>query len=476
MSKQCHPHQAATAFSHDSTLVLALELSGKSWEVGAVVPGVARRPRRRLSARDMAGLMKAIARWQAEASRAGKSVRRVAVTYEAGRDGFWIARHLQGEGIEVQVMHPASVPVARRSRRVKTDRIDLEMLLRSFLAWLRGEPGACSMVAIPSEAEEDLRRPGRERERLVSERVQLENRIESLLCTHGIVGFKPRLIKAMEKLEGLRSFSGRRLPEKTMAEVARLMARHRLVSDQIKEIEAERDQVMQVVSPDRAERMIQLLAHIVGLGVETATLLVREMFCCSFRDRRAVASFAGLTGTPFNSGAMAREQGISKSGNARVRRIMMQLAWRWLRFQPDSALARWFRRTHQRCQGAHSQDHDRRARPQAAGRPVALCRDRRSAGRRPLRCCLRRMSATQATKRPSEIGKRPSLPKPVTNLGGREGRLRLWLQDAAVKIGPALPGSHRPFANGASWHGRQRPPYTSLQADRPGQKGAAQDG
>jgi transposase len=342
MPKQFDLPHAAAAFDHDSTLVLALELSGKSWEVGAVVPGIARRPRRRLQARDVFELLKLIERWKAEALGMGRAVRRVTLTYEAGRDGFWIARHLLAQGIEVHVMHPASIPVDRRNRRAKTDRIDLDMLLRTFLAWLRGEPRACSMVRIPSAAEEDMRRPGRERERLVRERLQLENRMENLLCLHGVSNFRPRLKKAAERLEQVRGFAGAPLPPQTMAELRRLMARHRLASDQLRELEAKRDQVTQIAEPDLAERMIQILTRIVGLGAETATLLARELFCRSFRDRRALANFVGLTGTPFRSGGMEREQGIGKNGNARVRRITMQLAWRWLRFQPDSALSRWF--------------------------------------------------------------------------------------------------------------------------------------
>lgn len=342
MQVQFATPDTAAAFDHDSTLVVALELSGKSWEIGAVVPGVSRRPRRRLLARDMPGLLAALERWRSEAAASGRAVGRVVLTYEAGRDGFWIARYLVARGIEVHVMHPASIPVPRRRRWAKTDRIDLDMLLRTLLAWLRGEPRVCSMARIPSEAEEEMRRPGRERERLVAERLELENRIESLLCLHGVAGFRPRLKKAMERLEALRGFAGAPLPEKTMAELRRLMARHRLASEQIKEIEAERDQVLTVARPERAERMIQLLVRIVGLGVETATLLVREILCRSFRDRRAVASYAGLNGTPFQSGGMEREQGIDRNGNARVRRIIVQLAWRWIRFQPESALSRWF--------------------------------------------------------------------------------------------------------------------------------------
>jgi len=260
-----------------------------------VVPGVMRWPRRSLAPRDMAGLLRQIDRWKAEAQRAGRTVHRTVLAYEAGRDGFWIARYLLAQGIEVQVMHPASIPVERRGRRVKTDRIDLDLLLRTLLAWLRGEPRVCTMARIPSEADEDMRRPERERERLVSERIALENRMENLLCLQGVTGFKPGLKKAA-------------------------MARE----------------------PDRAVQQIQMLARLFGLGLATATGLTREVFCRSFADRKAIAGFVGLTGTPFNSGGSEREQGISKNGNPRVRRILLQLARRWLRFQPDSALSCWF--------------------------------------------------------------------------------------------------------------------------------------
>lgn len=342
MTEQFAPASTETAFEHDSTLVVALELSGKSWEAGAVLPGVARRPRRRLTPRDMTGLLTQIERWKAESQRAGRTVLRVVLAYEAGRDGFWIARYLQAYGIEVQIMHPASIPVERRGRRVKTDRIDLDMLLRTLLAWLRGEPRVCSMVRIPSVSEEDMRRPERERERLVSERIALENRIENLLCLHGIVGFKPRLKKAAERLDELRCYAGEPLPPRKLEELKRLMARHRVLSDQLKEIEAAREQVAKAVEPDRTVLKIQMLASLFGLGLATATGMGREIFCRSFRDRKAVASFVGFTGTPFSSGGTEREQGISKNGNPRMRRLLMQLTWRWLRMQPDSALSLWF--------------------------------------------------------------------------------------------------------------------------------------
>lgn len=338
-------HRPATAFDHDSTLVVAMELSGKSWQLGAVIPGVARRPKRSLKARDTAELLRILERWKAEAAKAGRTVARVVVAYEAGRDGFWIARHLIERGIEVQVMQPASIPVERKGRRAKTDRIDLDMLLRTLLAWLRGEPRVCAMVRVPSEEEEDARRPGRERHKLTGERVSVENQIQSLLCLHGIGGFRPRLKKAKEKLEALRTRSGASLPRETMAQLRRLMDQHRLFSEQLAEIDAAREAELAAAKapdPERGQRMIRLLVAICGMGLETATQLVREVLCRPFRDRRAVAAFVGLTGTPFQSGGMEREQGISKNGNKRVRGLMMQLAWRWLKFQPDSALSRWY--------------------------------------------------------------------------------------------------------------------------------------
>jgi transposase len=342
MSVPFDPRKPATAFDHTTTLVTVLELSGKSWELGASVPGVSRRPLRKIEVRDIGGITKAIEQWKAEAVKAGHAVSRVVLGYEAGRDGFWLARALQQKGIEVYVMHPASIAVERRGRRAKTDRIDVDMLLGTLLGWLRGEPRRCTMAPIPTEAEEDRREPGREREALVVARLKVENQIGSQLIRFGIEGFNPRLKKATQKLEDLRSSDGRPLPPKTMGKLRRLLAQHRLLSEQMKEIEAARQQVVTATDPDRIERMIQMLVRFVGLGVETATVLAHEVFSRQFRNRKALAAFVGLTGTPFNSGGSTREQGISKNGNPRVRRIVTQLMWRWLKFQPDSALARWF--------------------------------------------------------------------------------------------------------------------------------------
>src|SRR5271155_4259222 len=262
-------HRPATAFDHDSTLVVAMELSGKSWQLGAVVPGVSRRPKRGLKAGDTAELLRVLERWKAEAAKAGRTIARVIVAYEAGRDGFWIARHLIERGIEVQVMQPASIPVERKGRRAKTDRIDRDMLLRTLLAWLRGEPRVCAMVRVPSEEEEDARRPGRERDKLTRERVSLENQIESLLCLRGICGFRPRLKKAKEKLEELRTRSGANLPRETMAQLRLLMIRHLLLSEHLAEIDAAREaeaelEAAKASAPERGLRMMRLLGPSAG--------------------------------------------------------------------------------------------------------------------------------------------------------------------------------------------------------------------
>jgi transposase len=342
MNEAFDPRKSATAFDQASTLVVVLELSGKSWQAGASVPGVSRRPLRQLEARDLAGALRAIEQWKSEASGAGHEVMRVVVGYEAGLDGFWIAHALREHGIEVYVMHPASVAVERRGRRAKTDRIDVDILLRALLGWLRGEPRHCTMSPIPSEAEEDMREPGRRREALTAARLKVENQMRSLLVRFGVVDFRPRLKKALEHLEKLRTIDGRPLPPNTKASLDRLMAQHRLLSEQLKEIETARERVAAVTDPDRMERMIQALASLVGVGVETATTLVHEVFSRRFRDRRALAGFVGMTGTPYDSGGSTREQGLSKNGNPRVRKMLMQLTWRWLMFQPQSAPAQWF--------------------------------------------------------------------------------------------------------------------------------------
>jgi transposase len=310
-----------------------------------MLPGTERHPLKKL-APDEDELLRLLHRWRDEATRAGHEIERVVVAYEAGRDGFWLARWLRARDIEAYVMHASSVAVSREHRRAKTDRLDTELLMRAFLGWLRGERRHCSMAAIPTIEEEDAKRPNREREKLVGDRTRIVNRMRATLARLGIRGFNPTLRKAEEKLAVLQTADGAALPENTLAEFHRDMARLRLVREQIKAIEQER--LCKLEAAAAAENgphaMVRLIASVIGVGVETADMLVNEILSRQLRDRKAVARYAGLTGSPDESGARRRERGLSRAGNARVRRGMIQLAWRFLRFQKDSALAQWFQK------------------------------------------------------------------------------------------------------------------------------------
>lgn len=329
-------------FEQSTTLVAVIEMGAKSWLVGGTVPGIERQPLKKLQP-DGPALVRLIKRWQSEAIKAGQSIRRVVLTYEAGRDGFWLARLLIARGIEVHVVHSASVAVSREHRRAKTDRLDAAMLMRVFLGWLRGERGHCGMVAIPTLEEEDARRPSRERENLVGERTRIVNRMKSALARLGITGFKAHLRKAPERLEALQTPEGTGLPPNIIEELRRDMMRLALVRDQIAAIEKARIERLEQAPATGPHAMVRLLARVIGIAIETADMLVREILSRSWRDRRAVARYAGLTGSPDESGTKRRQKGLAKSGNARVRRGLIQLAWRFLQFQKDSALVKWFR-------------------------------------------------------------------------------------------------------------------------------------
>ena len=336
--------RSLVAFDQDRTLVVIVEMSLSTWLAVGLVPGIARQPAKKLGA-DEHELLKLIHRWRTEALRAGHEINRICVAFEAGRDGFWLARWLEARGMEAYVIHSASVAVPREHRRAKTDRLDSELLKRAFLGWLRGEPGHCGMAAVPSVEEEDARRPSREREKLVGDRTRIINRMKATLVRFGIRSFKPTLRKASERLEEVRTAEGMPLPENTRAELRRDMARLQVVLDQIKVIEADRVRKLEATSEANTgpSAMILLIARVVGIGVETADMLVREVLSRDLRDRHAVARYAGLTGSPDESGSRRREKGLARAGNARVRRGMIQLAWRFLQFQPGSALATWYR-------------------------------------------------------------------------------------------------------------------------------------
>jgi transposase len=334
--------RSLTAFDQNGTLVVVIELSQSSWLVAGIVPGVERHPVKKLEP-DQEALLRLLRRWQDEAAKAGRTITRIAVAYEAGRDGFWLARWLRARGVEAYVIHPTSIAVSREHRRAKTDRLDTELLKRAFLGWLRGEPGHCSMAAIPTLAEEDAKRPSREREALVGERTRVANRMKAVLARLGLRGFKPTLRNASERLEVLRTPEGELLPPNTLAELRRDMARLQVIKAQIKEIEASRLERLEQQPTAGTNAMIRLVAKVVGVGIETADMLVHEVLSRNLRDRRAVARYAGLTGAPDESGSRRQEKGLSKAGNARVRRSMIQLAWRFLLHQKDSALAQWYR-------------------------------------------------------------------------------------------------------------------------------------
>jgi transposase len=338
MANQNDLSRSLVAFEQNNTIIAVIEMSLNNWLVAGIVPGVERHPLKKLSI-DAEVLLQLLYRWRDEAVKAGGMITRMAVAFEAGRDGFWLARWLRARGVEAYVIHPTSVAVSREHRRAKTDRLDTELLKRAFLGWLRGEPDHCSMAAIPSLQEEDAKRPTRERENLVGERTRIVNRMKASLVRFGIRNFKPTLRKAPEHLNALCTPEGDPLPPNTLAELRRDMARLRFVVGQINEIEATRLQRLEQAPAEKPHAMVRLLARVIGVGIETADMLVHEILSRKLRDRRAVARYAGLTGAPDESGSKRREKGLAKAGNARVRRGMIQLAWRFLL----SALAQWYR-------------------------------------------------------------------------------------------------------------------------------------
>src|SRR6267154_953517 len=324
----------------DGTLIAVIELSLSSWLVAGIVPGVERQPLKKLAV-DESALLKLLHRWREEAAKAGHPIKRIAVAFEAGRDGFWLARWLSARDIEAHVIHASSVAVSREHRRAKTDRLDTELLKRSFLGWLRGERDHCKMVAVPTSKDEDAKRPNRERESLVGEQTRIINRMKATLIRLGIRGFNPKLKKAAGRLEDLRTPEDEPIPPTAIAELRRDMDRRRLVSDQIRQIEEARLDRLKQAPDDGPHAMLRLLARVIGVGIETADMLVQEVLARNMRDRRALARYAGLTGSPDESGTKRREKGLARSGNARVRRGMIQLAWRLLMFQKNSALAQF---------------------------------------------------------------------------------------------------------------------------------------
>jgi transposase len=341
-------------------LLVSLELSRSRWLVTALSPGSARLSKHAVAGGDGSALLDLLTRLQSKATRRVGVPVDIVVIQEAGLDGFWIHRLLVANGIESHVVEPASIAVPRRHRRTKTDTVDGEMLVRTLAAFKRGETRVCSMVEPPTPAEEDRRRLSRERRTLIRERVEHSNRIKGLLASQGIRDYRPLRRDCRERLAALQTGDGRPLPPRLKAEIVRELDRLELVRQQIAEVEAVRDALLQ---SQEAQAPAKLLMRLTSIGPEFATVLWLEGLFRGFRNRRQLAAYAGLAPSPWRSGGIDREQGISKAGNPRLRSTMIELAWLWLRHQPDSALSRWFH--------ARVQDHRGRIRRIAI---VALAR------------------------------------------------------------------------------------------------------
>ncbi|MCP3459239.1 IS110 family transposase [Bradyrhizobium sp. CCGUVB23] len=327
---------------HSGTIFVAIELSQKTWLVTLHSPDRDRLSRHKLEGGDHAGLLGLIEKVRARAAEKLGWAPGVVSCYEAGYDGFWLHRLLQAAGITNFVFDAASIAVEQRSRRAKTDRIDGELMLRTLMAYLRGEPRVVRIVRVPSVAEEDARRASRERDRLVKEQTAHSNRIKALLRLLGMAVDTPRRRNWLAWLEQQRDWQGQPLPPHLLAEVQREYARLMLVREQIAALEQAHAAQASAVPAAMSERR-QLLQRLKALGPAFSATLVNELFYKDFRNRREVAAYCGLAPSPWKSGGIDLEQGISKAGNHRARLKAIELAWLWLRHQPDSALSQWFR-------------------------------------------------------------------------------------------------------------------------------------
>jgi transposase len=315
------------------TVYVAIELSKKTWVLGIAHPDRDRPSIHRVSGGNIAELVSRL-------RVAARNNRRILVCYEAGYDGFWLARALAKMGIECRVLDPASIQVNRRARRVKTDRIDVLALLRALIATDRGERHVCAIVRVPSVEEEDARRSHRERQRLVRERTGHINRIKGLLFAQGIRDIKPKLRRTRIDFAALETAEGHPLPDRLRRELEREYARLSLIATQLREVEKERDTAD--AQDPVVEQKRQLLVALHGVGATSAAILAREVFARSFASRRQLGSYLGLTPSAYDSGSTTRCQGISKAGNSWARRILIEVAWLWQKYQPASPLSHWY--------------------------------------------------------------------------------------------------------------------------------------
>jgi transposase len=329
---------------HCGTIFVAIELSQKSWLVTLHSPDKDKISHHKLESGDHADLLALIDRVRERAARALGAVPAVVSCYEAGYDGFWPHRLLLAAGITNHVFDPASIAVEQRARRVKTDRIDGERMLRTLMAYLRGEPRVVRIVRVPSAEQEDARRASRERDRLVKEQTAHTTRIKALLRLLGMAVGNPRRRNWLSWLAAQRDWQGQAVPPRTMTELTHEHARLLLVREQLKAL----TQAAAAVDPTPAEaemtRRSELLRQLKCLGPAFATTLTSEVFYKDFRNRREVGSYFGLTPSPWQSGGIDRDQGISKAGSPRARCAAIELSWLWLRHQPDSKLTLEYRK------------------------------------------------------------------------------------------------------------------------------------
>jgi transposase len=342
MTKQLD-HAGTPAASEYATAYLVFELSKAHWKLGVMLPGSPKLSRYTIDGGDLKALAARLADIRAKAGRGGKPVR-VLSCFEAGLDGHWLHRWLTDQGVVSYEVDPSSIEVNRRARRVKTDNIDLDKIMRTFLAYLRGEPRVCSMVGVPSVDDEDRKRRTRESDRLKKERNAHTNRIKGLLQGQGIRDVMPLKSGFLASLDKMRTGDGRVLPPRLKQEIVREYERLGLVNKQMQVLE--RADVADLRSPAKGSHAAKIaqLMDLRSIGPVGGPTLVNEALYRDFNNRRQVGSYFGLTGTPYDSGASRREQGISKAGNKRARKIAVELAWLWLQHQPDSELSQWFRK------------------------------------------------------------------------------------------------------------------------------------
>jgi transposase len=336
------PSTGAAVRDQANTLFISLELSKARWMLTVSAPGAEKISRHSVSGGNAEALLEVIARLQASAAKRRSAAVPVVVIQEAGLDGFWIHRLLTGRGITSHVVDPASIAVNRRHRRAKTDALDGETLLRTLMAWSRGERQVCSMVQPPTPEAEDRRRLSRERGRLIKERIQHSNRIKGLLASQGVSAYEPLRQDRRARLDALTTGDGRPIPERLRAEIVREIERLELVLSQLAAVERERDALLAEAAAADRDAVPAALLRLRGIGPELASLLWLEGLFRRFGNRRQLAAYAGLAPSPWQSGGLEREQGIAKSGNPRLRHAMIELAWFWTRHQPGSALSRWF--------------------------------------------------------------------------------------------------------------------------------------